>query len=662
MKKFQNYLFIAVMLFQLQLLNAQSFYKGADMSYVNEIESCAGDDVYKEDGETKDIYDILADNNANIVRYRLWHTPSAGWSDYADVKKAIARAKAKDLAVILDFHYSDEWADPSTQCTPAAWYSVDSDDDDYAALADSLYNYTYYVLNDLKASGLTPEFVQVGNETNGGMCYPGCTVDWPNPWDKEKLLYNAGIYACRAVDSDIKIILHQSDPDVTEWWVSELFSYDVTDFDVVGVSFYPCYHDDDIESFQSTIETIISTYNKDVMVVETSAPWTDGYNDSQTNVSNCVADRYVEDYGDTPTPEICSQWCIDLADAIYESGGIGLVYWGAEWVSTGVSGCPSYGNSGGSTWENQAMFDFDNNLLTTGPVNFMQRSYGDEEDAEESITVSASAGDGYVTLSWSTENIDIRNIQIMRDTDSDPSGRTRIATPSASATSYKDSDVSNGTTYYYWVKIVNTDLETITSDVVAATPASEDESYITVTAVAGNSYVTINWTTINIDIRNIQIYRDTDSNPSGRSRIATPGASATSYTDSDVSNGTTYYYWVKIVDTDLDSYNSDAVSATPVSTSTSSSISLSDSESEESLTAEFKIYPNPVKDGSCTIEFEDVIDGYISLYNSIGTRVLYQSIKQQKEYTVDCSTLPKGIYIIKIKSEEFTNTQSVVIE
>ncbi len=479
MKRIINYLTIALMLNQFSLLYSQTFYKGADMSYVNEIESCAGEDLYMEDGEVKDIYAILSDNNANIVRYRLWHSPTSGWSNYEDIKNAIVRAKEQNLAVILDFHYSDEWADPSTQCTPAAWLGVDTDNNNYATLADSLYNYTYYVLNDLKASGLTPEFVQIGNETNGGMCYPNCTVEWPNPWEKETLLYNAGISACRAVDSDIKIILHQADPDVTAWWVSELYTYNVTDFDVVGVSFYPCYHDDDIESFQSTMETIISTYNKEVMVVETSAPWTDSYNDDQTNVSNCVPDRYVDNYGNSPTPEICSQWCIDLAEAIYESGGIGLVYWGGEWIATGIDGCPSYGTSGGSSWENQAMFDFDNNLLTTGPINFMQLNFGDEEDEEASISVSAVSGDGYVALSWQTENISIRNIQIYRDTDSDPSGRSRIAILGSDETSYTDADVNNGTTYYYWVKIVDTDLETYNSDAVSATPGSTSSSYAT---------------------------------------------------------------------------------------------------------------------------------------------------------------------------------------
>ncbi len=99
-----------------------------------------------------------------------------------------------------------------------------------------------------------------------------------------------------------------------------------------------------------------------------------------------------------------------------------------------------------------------------------------DDTGEASISTSASAGDGYVTLNWSTTNIEIRNIQLYRDTDSDPDGRTRFATPDADDTSYTDSDVSNGTTYYYWVKIVDTDLDTYNSDVVSATPSSSSSS------------------------------------------------------------------------------------------------------------------------------------------------------------------------------------------
>ncbi len=275
-----------------------------------------------------------------------------------------------------------------------------------------------------------------------------------------------------------------------------------------------------------------------------------------------------------------------------------------------------------------------------------------EDVAEASVSASAIAGDGYVTLNWSTENIDIRNIQIMRDTDSDPSGRTRIATPGTAETSYTDTDVTNGTTYYYWVKIVDTDIVSYNSDAVAATPTSADETSITLLANAGNGYVTLNWSTSNIDIRNIQIYRDTDSDPSGRTRIATVGSSYTSYTDSDVSNGTTYYYWLKIVDTDLESINSDAVNATPSSTSTSSinNTSLSTEDTGSHSVILNQNYPNPFKESttiSFTLDEEALVS--LSIYDISGNMV-YQPIY---------GTLQKGIHSIEINASSLNLNKGV---
>ncbi len=292
----------------------------------------------------------------------------------------------------------------------------------------------------------------------------------------------------------------------------------------------------------------------------------------------------------------------------------------------------------------------------------------DDTDDEASIVASATAGDGYVTLTWSTENIDIRNIQIMRDTDSDPSGRSRIATPGTSETSYTDTDVTNGTTYYYWVKIVDTDIVSYNSDAVGATPTSSDDSSISLTASSGNGYVALNWSTSNIDIRNIQIYRDTDSNPSGRTRIGTAGSDDTSYTDSDVTNGTTYYYWVKIVDTDLVSYNSDAASATPVSTSTSSfeGTTLSSEDTDSYTVSLNQNYPNPFTE-STTITFTLEEDAMVSLniYDITGNLVnqpingTLQKGTHAIEINASSLNLNKGVYFYKLITPSISKTKTM---
>ncbi len=275
-----------------------------------------------------------------------------------------------------------------------------------------------------------------------------------------------------------------------------------------------------------------------------------------------------------------------------------------------------------------------------------------EDASSYSISLSASAGDSYVTLNWSISNIDIRNIQIYRDTDSDPSGRTRITTLGSDETSYTDSDVSNGTTYYYWVKVVDTDLDSYNSDAVGATPTSDDETSITLTSSAGDGYVTLNWSTSNIDIRNIQIMRDTDSDPSGRTRIGIAGADETTYTDSDVTNGTTYYYWVKIVDTDLDTYNSDAVEATPTESDTKSTGLANES-------FDVLLYPNPFTEGiQLNISAPNQVN-LVVIRDLMGRLITSYDKTVIGENMLIGQELTPGMYIIQVYNETEIQSYSV---
>lgn len=348
-------------------LYSQSFYKGGDLSYVKELEGCGVE--WKENNNTKDILSIFKDNGANIVRFRIWHTPLTGNNGLDDTESMISRSKAQGLKVILDFHYSDTWADAGKQKCPAAWTAVVNN---YPVLADSLYNYTKKTLQRLKDKGLMPEFVQVGNETNGGMCFPGDgTVTWPTDWNKQTLLFNAGIKAVRDVDGSIKVILHVADPKNVEWWAGELNSNTVTDYDILGVSYYPTFHTTKtINDLGNIIINIKNTYQKQVMVVETGLAWTNSWDDNTTNVMNGVP----VGYGSNPSPEIQAQWLIDLSDEMVASGGIGIVYWEPDWVASHVTGCTD--EFGGSTWENITLFDFNNNLIPNGGIRFCQLPTG----------------------------------------------------------------------------------------------------------------------------------------------------------------------------------------------------------------------------------------------------------------------------------------------
>jgi arabinogalactan endo-1,4-beta-galactosidase len=144
-----------------------------DLSYVNQVEDHGG--VYKQSGEAADPFEVLSDKGANLTRVRLWHNPdwvkdvygqaTPLYSGLADLAKTIERAHQSGMAVLLDFHYSDTWADPGHQDVPAAWKNITN----IGVLCDSVYNYTYNTLDYLKNKDLLPQMVQIGNETNPGM-------------------------------------------------------------------------------------------------------------------------------------------------------------------------------------------------------------------------------------------------------------------------------------------------------------------------------------------------------------------------------------------------------------------------------------------------------------------------------------------------------------
>jgi arabinogalactan endo-1,4-beta-galactosidase len=157
-----------------------TFYYGADLSYVNEMEDCGA--VYKNSqGISENPYKIVADAGANLVRVRLWNNPTwTNYSNLSDVKETISKAKQQKMKVLLDFHYSDTWADPSNQLIPAAWENQINNTE---ALGELLYNYTFNTLSELKKEGLTPDIVQIGNEINP-MILQSKTLVWPINWTR----------------------------------------------------------------------------------------------------------------------------------------------------------------------------------------------------------------------------------------------------------------------------------------------------------------------------------------------------------------------------------------------------------------------------------------------------------------------------------------------
>lgn len=339
------------------VINPDTFYYGADLSYVNEMEDC-GATYYDSNNNNKDPFQIFKEEGTNLVRIRLWHNPTwTNYSNFNDVKTSIQRAKAQGMKVLLDFHFSDTWADPSQQEIPAAWLS---EINNTANLGTLLYNYTYDTLNSLSNMNLLPDIVQIGNEINGMILQEGELV-WPINWSRNSYLINKGIEAVRDISTnynkEIDVMLHIAQPENALWWFEQATQNGVTDFDWIGVSYYPAWSDYSLNNLQTPLTTLKNTYNKRLMIVETAYPFTLSNADSANNILG--NDALVSGYPATQQGQL--DYLNQLKIIVENAGGEGIVYWEPAWVSTDCF--TQWGQ--GSHWDNATLFDH-NNKATLG--------------------------------------------------------------------------------------------------------------------------------------------------------------------------------------------------------------------------------------------------------------------------------------------------------
>ncbi|MFS4457457.1 arabinogalactan endo-beta-1,4-galactanase [Maribacter sp. 2304DJ31-5] len=326
-----------------------SFALGADLSYVNEMEDCGA--VFKNsDGLEQDPFQIFKEAGTNLVRVRLWHNPQ--WTSYSnldDVKKTIQRAKNNDMQVLLDFHYSDTWADPGRQEIPEAW---ENQLENTADLAKLLYDYTYDVLYDLGNLKLLPDVVQVGNEINPMILQKG-ELKWPIDWSRNAALLNNGIKAVRDIsnemEKEIGVMLHIAQPENAIWWFEQAANNGVTDFDWIGLSYYPIWSEFNLSNVGEAFANLITTYEKRLMVVETAYPFTLENIDAANNIlgQNALLMEFPA------TEQGQYNYLKRLKEIIEISGGEGLIYWEPAWVSTGCN--TLWGQ--GSHWDNATLFN-----------------------------------------------------------------------------------------------------------------------------------------------------------------------------------------------------------------------------------------------------------------------------------------------------------------
>lgn len=249
----------------------KEFAKGADIGWLPQMEA-TGYKFYNDNGKEEDCMKILKDHGINTIRLRTWVNPSSdrasGHNSKEETVAMAVRAQKWGMRIMIDFHYSDSWADPGKQKKPAAW-----EGHPFPQLLQDVYDYTYDVMNDLKKAGVTPEWVQVGNETPGGMIYPeGSTRNWP----QLAQLINKGHDAIKAVSPRSKVILHLDQGNNKERFRTWFDSATVhgAKYDVIGLSYYPWWLEGkpdytlSIDDLGSNMNELAERYGKEVMVVE----------------------------------------------------------------------------------------------------------------------------------------------------------------------------------------------------------------------------------------------------------------------------------------------------------------------------------------------------------------------------------------------------------
>lgn len=338
---------------------------GGDLSYVNEVEDAGA--KYQRNNSSIDPYGLFAEKGCNLVRLRLWHTPSINrYSGLDDVKKSIRRAKAANMRVLLDFHYSDIWADPGRQDIPKAWSAIT----DQNILGDSLYGYTLNTLLLLNNEGLLPEMVQVGNEINSEILQPQGKAKPAIDWKRNAFLLNKGISAVREASSKsgrkIEVMLHIAQPENAIKWFADASANGIETYDWIGISYYPLWSTVKIKDLPYFINNLVTTHKKKLMVVETAYPHTLANADPANNILDDKA--LVTGYPATPTGQ--KQYMIDLVKLVLQGGGEGLVYWEPAWVSSSAK--TPWGQ--GSHWDNATFFDAANKNEALPVFDFFNQS------------------------------------------------------------------------------------------------------------------------------------------------------------------------------------------------------------------------------------------------------------------------------------------------
>ena len=385
------------------------FIMGMDASCVPALEN-SGVCYYDFDGTQKDVYEILSANGINYIRVRVWNDPfdaqgngyGGGNCDIANAVEIGKRATEAGMKLLVNFHYSDFWADPGKQQAPKAWKGMDIDEK-----SDALYEYTKQSLQKLIDAGVDVGMVQVGNETNGFLC--GEKSSDLGGWQRICQLLSAGAKAVREVCPQAMVAVHFANPEKADSYVSygKNLDYYQVDYDVFASSYYPYWHGT-LENLASVLNHIAETYGKKVMVAETSYAYTAADTDFSGNTIG--EGGAVQEYAMTQQGQANLVRSVVDTVANKMTNGIGVFYWEGTWISVGTESWEQnsqiwekYGSGwassyaaeydpedagkwyGGCAVENQAFFDEKGNALESLKVFALVRTGNVVENRADAI-------------------------------------------------------------------------------------------------------------------------------------------------------------------------------------------------------------------------------------------------------------------------------------
>ena len=360
------------------------FIKGMDLSTLLELERCGA--KYYDHGVERDVLDIIKNYDVDTIRIRLWNDPkSEDGEPYGagnnDLEETIAIGKKvtdAGFGVLLNFHYSDFWADPGKQIKPKAWANYGADE-----LEKAVYDFTLESLQRVLDAGVNVTMIQVGNELSNGLLWPEGKV--PN-YDNIARFVSSGIRACRKINPEIPIMIHLDNGGNNELYVRWFENYIKRgeDFEYIGLSYYPFWHGS-LDALEFNMNDIAKRFGKELIIAEVSMGYTmEDYKDYEKLEDSerkgyATRPALVEkiDYPMTIQGQVdFTKDFLNRVSNVVNGLGMGFFWWEPAWIPVPGSGWATpaslkYMNDPGpcgNEWANQALFDYDGNALPTWEV------------------------------------------------------------------------------------------------------------------------------------------------------------------------------------------------------------------------------------------------------------------------------------------------------